>query len=336
MNLRHESFFFCDLKYFVCSICLAMSSFMVYSQPVIPSICIWDVAPHNAFTSLVCFENKFYCAFREGKSHVDKNGGDEGKIRVLQSSDGHVWENMALLSIEGKDLRDPSLSVTKDGRLFIALCGVEYHPGATTIFHTYVSQLRSRGGGKLRHVKTRLSREWLWKVHWIDKEAYSFSYTSGFRLMKSRKGRSFKEVRKYNLPGNPSEADFCVADNRLFVALRRDDQYKSLVGWGNLEGDIQWQESALAFYGPNLLKLSDERILLFSRCLNPVTKKRELGAYQYLEGQFEKIATFSSSGDGGYFGAVESNDTIFVSYYSSHIGNKAAIYFTKLPRNLLK
>ena len=49
---------------------------------------IWDQAPHNAFTDLIHWEGKFYCAFREGKGHA----GDLGKLRVLSSVDGKKLE----------------------------------------------------------------------------------------------------------------------------------------------------------------------------------------------------------------------------------------------------
>jgi len=47
---------------------------------------IWDKGPHNAFTDLVRFEDKWYCAFREAEGHV--RGG--GTLRVLVSGDGEV------------------------------------------------------------------------------------------------------------------------------------------------------------------------------------------------------------------------------------------------------
>src|SRR5687768_14482296 len=64
---------------------------------------IWDRAPHNAFTDLVRWRDRWYCAFREGDGHV---GGD-GKLRILTSADGAAWESVALVGEEGIDLRDP-------------------------------------------------------------------------------------------------------------------------------------------------------------------------------------------------------------------------------------
>ena len=38
---------------------------------------IWDRAPHSAFTDLARFRDRWYCAFREGRSHRS-----EGSIRL--------------------------------------------------------------------------------------------------------------------------------------------------------------------------------------------------------------------------------------------------------------
>ncbi|MHC4283463.1 MAG: sialidase family protein [Planctomycetota bacterium] len=76
---------------------------------------IWDGAPHSAFTDLVRWNKRFYCAFREGRGHVST----DGNIRILHSKDGSVWESAALVVLEGYDLRDAHLSVTPDGRLML-------------------------------------------------------------------------------------------------------------------------------------------------------------------------------------------------------------------------
>ena len=71
---------------------------------------IWDQAPHNAFTDLIRYSDKFYCAFREGTGHVE----GLGKIRVLICEDGVSWQSTGLLEIAGMDLRDAHLAATPD------------------------------------------------------------------------------------------------------------------------------------------------------------------------------------------------------------------------------
>ena len=90
-------------------------------QPRLVSVTkIWDAAPHNAFTDLVRWNDKFYCAFREGKGHA----GDRGKLRIIVSDDGENWTSAGLLSHEQYDLRDAALCIMPDGRLMV-LGGVQ-------------------------------------------------------------------------------------------------------------------------------------------------------------------------------------------------------------------
>ena len=75
-------------------------------SPAIVSVArIWDAGAHNAFTDLIRWRDRWYCTFREGDEHV---GGD-GRIRVLESTDGQAWTSAALVGETGIDLRDASL-----------------------------------------------------------------------------------------------------------------------------------------------------------------------------------------------------------------------------------
>lgn len=53
---------------------------------------IWDQAPHNAFTDLIRFQDRWFCVFREGQAHVSPDGA----LRVITSTDGEKWESAAL------------------------------------------------------------------------------------------------------------------------------------------------------------------------------------------------------------------------------------------------
>ncbi len=102
---------------------------------------IWDRAPHNAFTDLIRWHDRWYCTFREAEAHV---GGD-GRIRVLESADGRRWEPVALLAEEGVDLRDPKLSITPDDRLMIVAGGSVYR-GTRTLMGRQPRVAFSRDG----------------------------------------------------------------------------------------------------------------------------------------------------------------------------------------------
>src|SRR5689334_11570692 len=77
---------------------------------------IWDQAPHNAFTDLIRFNDRWLCVFREGKTHVSS----DGTLRVLGSADGQTWTSEALVTLAGADLRDAKITLTPDGRLMLS------------------------------------------------------------------------------------------------------------------------------------------------------------------------------------------------------------------------
>jgi hypothetical protein len=67
---------------------------------------IWDRGGHNAFTDLVRFQERWFCVFREAKSHVSPDGA----LRIITSADGQQWDSAALLTSTTSDLRDGKLS----------------------------------------------------------------------------------------------------------------------------------------------------------------------------------------------------------------------------------
>lgn len=100
------------------SIIVSLVASAVCAQDVCYSLKrIWgDGSTHCAFTSLVEHKGRYYCAFREGFSHIfNEKGEADGKIHIISSSDGDKWETETVLSRTGYDLRDPKLSVTPKG-----------------------------------------------------------------------------------------------------------------------------------------------------------------------------------------------------------------------------
>ncbi|MEN6534885.1 MAG: exo-alpha-sialidase, partial [Bryobacteraceae bacterium] len=76
---------------------------------------IWSAGPHNAFTDLIRFQNRWYCVFREGAGH----GSPDGRLRVITSKNGKLWESAALIESGEGDLRDAKISIAPDGRLVL-------------------------------------------------------------------------------------------------------------------------------------------------------------------------------------------------------------------------
>ena len=86
------------------------------SQPRLVSVNrIWDRSPHNAFTDLIRFRDRWWCTFREAECH----GASSGRIRI----------RAAVVAEAGIDLRDPKLSIMPDGRLLLLTGGSLHENG---------------------------------------------------------------------------------------------------------------------------------------------------------------------------------------------------------------
>ena len=113
---------------------------------------IWDQAPHNAFTDLVRFQDRWFCVFREGAGHVSPDGA----LRVLTSADGQQWESAALVTSPNADLRDAKITVTPDGQLMLSGAGAlhdtiaAYAPVAGLVFAGRPHVERGTSGGRSR------------------------------------------------------------------------------------------------------------------------------------------------------------------------------------------
>ena len=107
---------------------------------------IWDKAPHNAFTDLVRFRDRWYCVFREGKGHVSPDGA----LRVISSADGKTWESAALITSDDSDLRDAKITITPDGQLMLSGAEAMNQPVGlqASIAHMVVARREELGTGQ--------------------------------------------------------------------------------------------------------------------------------------------------------------------------------------------
>jgi len=300
---------------------------------------IWDQGRHNAFTDLIRWHDKFYCAFREGDGHV---GGD-GKLRVLESADGQKWEAVALVGEAGIDLRDPKLSITPDDRLMMVAGGSVYEGRTLKGLQPRVTFSKdAREWTPPARVLTE--GEWLWRVTWYGGQAYGISYHVGplepaeakaaaewtVQLFSSKDGLRFEPVAKLAIPGRPSEATVRFLPSGEMVALvRRDGGNRR--GWiGRSQPpyrDWSWKETEHQIGGPNFLRLPDGALWAAGRSY-PGGAKTVL-ARMTADGGYEPVLSFPSGGDTSYPGMVWHQGELWMSYYSSHEG-KTSIYVARI------
>ena len=134
---------------------------------------IWERSPHNALTDLIHFQNRWLCTFRESNQHVY---GENGKIRIIASSDKQNWSSLAYFEEKGIDLRDPKLSVTPDGRLMLLVGGSVYKNDLYETRQPLVA-FSDSGHSWTPFEKILLPHEWLWRVTWHEGKAYGASYS---------------------------------------------------------------------------------------------------------------------------------------------------------------
>lgn len=303
---------------------------------------IWDLAPHNAFTDLILFQDKWFCVFREGEKHV---GGKSGIIRLICSLDAINWFSVNVWEMNEIDLRDPKLSITPDGRLMLLLVGSTYNKkGKLQSFQSYVSF--SKDAIKWNSLKAILSsNEWLWRVTWNQNKAYGISYRfsdlQNFKkewllsLYESDDGIKYHLISDLNVPGHPNESTVRFLPSGDMVALVRRDKKHHNQAWIGMSSppfnQWQWVEAQFHLGGPNFIVLPDGSMLAAGRYVmaTPYGKIIKTVVTSMETGLGGPLFVVPSHGDTSYPGLVYHDGFLWMSYYSSH-EEKTAIYLAKI------
>jgi hypothetical protein len=292
---------------------------------------IWDQAPHNAFTDLIRYRGRWYCAFREGQGHVSADGA----LRILTSRDGNTWESAALLRAPNADLRDPKLAVTPDGRLMVTTAGALHQPAAA--HHQSMAWFSRDARTWTEPVPIGDPDQWLWRVTWNRGAAYSASYSTVppafLRLYTSQDGRTFTTlVDKLFEAGRPTEASLLfLKDGTALCLLRRDEKGNDTAQLGASRPpyrDWSWKDLGVRFGGPQLIASAKGDILAAGR-LYDGRVRTALCRLDRNAGTLAEILTLPSSGDTSYPGLVWHQNLLWISYYSSHEG-KTSIYLARV------
>jgi len=293
---------------------------------------IWDEAPHNAFTDLIRFKERWYCVFREGKGHVSPDGA----LRVITSVDGDNWESAALITSDNSDLRDAKITVTPDGQLMLA--GAEAMDEPVT--HKHQSLVWFSKDGRTWSDKHEVGDRdnWLWRITWHKGKAYGFGYgcgddNRGVRLFHSKDGKSFGTlIDKASVEGTyPNETSMVFLPNdTCYCLLRQDGQPRNgYIGQSQPPWtEWTWKKLNLRIGGPHMIRLPDGRFVAAVRLYDsPV--RTSLCWLDPQQGTLTEALPLPSGGDTSYAGIVWHDDLLWVSYYSSH-EDKTAIYLAKV------
>jgi hypothetical protein len=288
---------------------------------------IWDKARHNAFTDLIRFKDKWYCAFREGDGHVSKNGA----LRVLVSDDGEAWDTAVHLTSKTADLRDAKLSVSSDGELMLSGAGALHNP--KPVRHQSMAWFSKDGSDWTEAVHLGDPNFWLWSVTWHKGTAYGIGYATlgpkTNRLYKSTTGRQFDTlVKTLHDQKYPNETSLVFTDDDTGYCLLRRGGTGMLGVSKPPYTNWEWKDLGIPIGGPKMIQLKDGRFLCTVRLYSP--KPHTALAWVDPEvGKLKVVHRLPSGGDTSYAGMVIHDGLLWVSYYSSHQG-KTSIYLAKL------
>ncbi len=292
---------------------------------------IWDEGQHNAFTDLVRYQDRWWCTCREGADH----GSGDGALRVIASDDGESWDSMALMAIDGLDLRDPKLSVTPDDTLML-LAG-ERHPTEDAEWLNSTMSWFSLDG-EAWHGPFTVGEEavWLWRVTWHEGVGWGVGYDCRgerfVRLYRSQCGMRFERVGPdMYTDGYPNETKLLFLDDDTALCLLRRDGENAPGQLGSARPpytDWRWQDLGVKIGGPDMIRLPDGRFVACARLYDERVRTSLLWL-DTKQGTLTEFLELPSGGDTSYAGLVYHDGLLWVAYYSSH-EERTSIYLAKV------
>ena len=298
---------------------------------------IWDRAAHNAFTSLIEFDGKMYCAFRESNGHVSDINGT---IRVIASDDAQNWYSIAHIFEVGIDLRDPQLSITPDHRIMLNIAGSVYSDNKLVSMTPKVSFSNSKGEAFsmpqniFLDPKVKTGMDWLWRATWHNGKTYAGVYQpskkKSVQLVMSDDGIHYDFVTTFDITdGNETTLRF-KKNNDMVAVVRRSGTKNGAIGLSAPPyKNWSWNALETPLGGPDLILLENNLMLCATREHMANDNTRTIISKVSLDGETTKLLTLPSAGDCSYAGFLKRDNDLFVSYYSSH-EEKTAIYLARI------
>lgn len=307
-------------------LCFLLTLTAGFCEPLLSVERIWSEGPHNAFTDLIRFQNRWVCAFREGLHH---QGGLEGRgnMRILTSEDGQKWTSAALLHCETGDIRDAKLSITPSGELMLNSAVQLYEPGL--VKHRSLAWFSRDARTWSEPIFLGDPNVWIWSVTWQDGIAYGIGYATVkpyfARLYRSPDGKNYEALvddLKIDNP-YPNESSLVFSNGEAFCLLRGSGPAQ--LGTARAPYDRwEWKKLGVPFGGPKLLRLPDGRFVAAGRSYNQEGQKGMAGRATVLcwvdfsKAKLTEFLRLPSAGDNSYPGLVYHDGILWVSYYSAH------------------
>jgi hypothetical protein len=313
---------------------------------------IGSKAEHNAFVDLCEFNQTLFCCYREAENHISA----EGRICILTLDKMGKVCTVNRLQMTNVDLRDPKLSITPDGQLLLIAYARETDQNNRTLSARNLCWVSQTGNSWSSHREFADRGWWCWRVRWHKDQAYGFAYNrnqNAIHLYSGDPRRSFHRhqpnalsLQKHN-KGYPNESDLLFDNDKAYAIVRRDaDSYSAQLGHSTFPYK-KWVWIDLGRYigGPVMLRLDDNFAFVAGRIVKHGRLVTGLLKMNLSNGNLQELLILPSAGDNSYPGLVLKKrvlekgtleeDTLYVSYYSSHEDNKSCVYLAEINLNSL-
>jgi hypothetical protein len=304
---------------------------------LIQIIRVGTAARHNAFTSMVQWHNRLWLVYREGTAHVSPDGA----IRVLCSDDGQRWQSAARISQPGRDLRDPKICVTPDGRLMLLAASVVRPKGAPMSLANRVWLSRDGQDWGQAHTVGEPNL-WLWRVSWQGQRGWGVAYSVSnahqgrprfVRLYLSYDGLNFTpQGQEIFSGGYPNEHAMIFTGGTAWCLLRCDDQ-RGTAMLGRSIGPSQhwqWQPLGVPLGGPQMLADGLNQAWVGARLYDGKVRTA-LCRLDLPSAKLQEVLAVPSGGDNSYPDMLWYGDRLLLSYYSAHEGF-SCVYVAQMAR----
>lgn len=293
---------------------------------------------HSGFTDLIMFKGRLICCYRQGDSHVSR----DGRVEICTLEPPLNMRIYSRLTYPGADLRDPKLCIMPDGKI-VCVAYARFTINGDSTHHTVMVSWFSDNGLSWSAAHTfGPAYWWLWRLRWHKDEAFGLAYNRGHDRVDLYKGHPRKQVeclkahvlslQKHGL-GYPNESDlYFEPGGKLWALVRRDaDSFSAQLGCA-YPPYTRWQWHDLKEYigGPVMQPLCEDWMLVGGRQWTGKKLQTRLWAMQLSSHSLHPLAVLPSAGDNSYPGVVIDGDSVWVSHYSGHIDNQARVYLTRL------
>ena len=279
---------------------------------------------HVGFTSLICFKGYWYCAFREGSSHMSR----DGDIVLIRSRNGQDWQTCGRLSKPHADLRDPKWLIHQQ-RLYLTAGQRLTTHCRTLIWHSH----NGKDWSPAKQLTAKQDNAWLWQAIRHDNMLYGFAYPCGkpygqpLQWMQAPASKAMQSIKQMDdISGFANEVALTQDEHGIYALLRRDPEV-GLYGicTSPITGDWQWTALTERIGGPSIIRIQQHSILCYRRYQPQVCL---VLSYTTQTGVSESLA-LPSGGDCSYACMIARHNQLWVSYYSSHQG-RSRIYIARL------